>query len=79
MGAVVSNKKLWSLKKKFAKNVAAMHRHEVYGLKPCGDISWECLFKDYMIINTLSCHTGEVLTQMDVNCLANKVTHECNC
>ena len=79
MGAVVSRKKLWGLKKTFARNVAAMHREEIFGIKNCEGISWDCLIKDFLIIETLECHTGEVLSQMDVNCLAGKVTKDCNC
>ncbi len=74
----VSNKKLREMKRMFSENVASMHNEEVFGIKRSG-VSWECLYRDFLIIETLECHTTEVLSQMDINCLAGKVTQECNC
>ena len=74
----VSHKKMLRLKNTFAKNVASMHNEEIFGV-PSGGISWECLIKDFLILTTLCCHTGEVLSQMDINCLSGKVTNDCNC
>lgn len=74
----VSHKKMLGLKRTFAKNVASMYNEEVFGV-PSGEISWECLIKDFLILTTLGCHTGEVLSQMDINCLSGKVTNDCNC
>lgn len=79
MEGAVNKRKLWSLKKTFAHNVAAMHREEVFGIKNCEGISWECLYKDFLIIESLECNTGDVFSQMDIDCLMNKVTKECNC
>lgn len=79
MAAVVNNQKLWGLKKAFYKNVAAMHREEVFGVANCNGLSWECIFKDYMILQMATCHTTEVLTQSDMDCLIGKVTNDCNC
>ncbi len=75
----VSDKKLLGLKKTFAKNVASMHNEEIFGSPNCDGISWECLIKDFMILEMLECHTKEVLSQMDINCLVGKLSNECNC
>lgn len=75
----VSHKKMLRLKNTFAKNVASMHQEEIFGFTNCEGVSWECLIKDFLILTTLGCHTGEVLSQMDINCLSGKVTNDCNC
>jgi len=51
VGAIVSNKEMFKLKKAFAKNVTAMHDSEVFGMG--SDNSWNCLFKDYVILDVL--------------------------
>jgi len=51
VGAVVSNKEMFKLKKAFAKNVTAMHDPEVFGIG-CNK-SWNCLLKDYVILDVL--------------------------
>jgi len=52
-----------------------MHREEIFGVKNCLGISWECINKDYLILKTLNNHSGENLTQEDVECLYNKITN----
>lgn len=75
----VNKNRLWKIKQIFAKNVASMHREEIFGIKNCGGISWDCLYKDFLIIEALECHTGKVLNNTDINCLTSKITKKCNC
>lgn len=73
--AVVSKAKKINMGNVFVDNVLAMHREEIYGVKNCIGISWECIFKDFLIIKTLRTHSGDNLTQEDVECLYNKITN----
>jgi len=73
--AVVSRAKKVKMGSVFVDNVLAMHREEIFGVKNCLGISWECINKDYLILKTLNNHSGENLTQEDVECLYNKITN----
>jgi hypothetical protein len=51
VGAVVNNRVLFRKKREYAKSIADMHDAEVFGIG-CND-KWNCLMKDYVIIDVL--------------------------
>jgi hypothetical protein len=50
---VVSNKTLFALEKSFAENVSKMMNFEVFGIGKGCSKSWNCLYKDYLILDVL--------------------------
>lgn len=53
MEGVVSNKTLFALEKSFAENVSKMMNFEVFGIGKGCSKSWNCLYKDYLILDVL--------------------------
>jgi len=50
---VVSNRLLWNLKKDFATKVSEMGIEEIFGIKGNSESSWNCLYRQFLIIDVL--------------------------
>lgn len=67
MDAVVSKRTLGKLYSAFAKKVAKMKNHEVYGQNPNCE-KWNCLIKDNLILEVLSQYKRKCVTTQSEEC-----------
>lgn len=70
--AVVSKARKIKMGKVLVENVLAMHREEIFGIKNCKGLTWDIIFKDYLIMCTLK-HSNCSLNDEQVDCLYNKI------
>lgn len=71
--AVVSKAKLVSLGNDLVKGVESMYREEVFGVKGCDGVKWECLFNLYLVIEAFESYDGTTYTQEDIDCMYGSV------
>lgn len=61
-----------------AEEIAEMRNFEVLGISTC-NLTWDYIFKKYMILRAIRCVPYGVYSGEDVACLKGQVNEKCNC